>query len=424
MEEDIISLLDKISSINEKYEENFRKTGEKFNIFETLNLTKVEWAHSRILAELLDPKGSHGKGDLFLEKFLKILAKKHKTCAYDDSDNGEVGEFSIEGAIIQEEKPTDNGRPDIIITNKNCEKIILENKICAPEGDTQLEKYSKEKPIHLIFLTPYGKKAKKIGAGEFDYIKMSYRDDILEWLELCKKESDNPILEANLTQYILLIKQITGQPRSMDMEEEVIDAIINDSKYVSAAFKIDINAVKKRIMEKILALLKEIAMDRGFELKRNFYSNCGDNYTDYFKCDFKENGFDIWLYKNEEEWKYLAICLQFRGNGKGFHYSLNSRESKNNLHLNLEDSGLKDKLKEIEDEVKKAKESGYKDSNYGWSVLYKEGPLWENWEDNPKFFTGVISEGGMEKMKNEFRNVIKELSEIGNRLEEKLKPSL
>jgi len=29
---------------------------------------------------------------------------------------------------------------------------------------------------------------------------------------------------------------LTGQPRSIDMKEKIIDAIINDSKYVSAAF--------------------------------------------------------------------------------------------------------------------------------------------------------------------------------------------
>jgi len=421
---DIISLLDKISSINEKDEERLKKSGEKFNIFEELKLKKAEWVHSRVLATLLDPCGSHGKGNLFLKKFLEIIAKKHETNAETNEDEkGEVGEkFSIKGVKVQEEKSLDGGRPDIIITNQDCKKIILENKIDAKEGNEQLKRYSKEEPIHLIFLTLGGRKSKKKG-GKFSYIRMSYKKDILEWLEWCKKESiDNPILNGILTQYILLIKQITGQPGGIDMEEKIIDAIINDSKYVSAAFDIanSIEAMKMRILkEKFLTTLREIANDRGFEFETDLHGNVEKEKC--CKSYFEENEVDFWLYK--KKWNYLAICLSFRKEKKGFSYGLNSKEKVNGLHPKLKETGLYDNQKIIDKAKEEAKEFGYYicynggDNEYSLLLCKETKSLWENWANTNKFFTDIVSENGIETMKTEFRNVIKELSEIGDRLE-------
>jgi len=320
MREDLTSLLNIISGINEKYEEIFRITGEKFNIFNALKLTHKEWAHSRILAELLSPDGSHGKDNLFLEKFLKIVAKKHITYAKTDEDRGEVGEkFSIESSIVQEEMSIDNSRFDIIITNQNM-KIILENKIWSPEGNEQLEKYSKQKPTHLIFLTPDGKKAEKIGEGEFEYIKMSYKKDIQDWLEMCKKESvDNPILRETLTQYILLIRQLTGQTRRNEMEEEVI-AIMKDSKYISAAFDIagSFDAMKKRIMEDFFSSLKAEAEapELGLEMREGkTLIELRNSRIHYAAISF---------YKREWEGKQLGITFHFVNGGNKIQYSIMS----------------------------------------------------------------------------------------------------
>ena len=418
MNEDLTSLLNIISKINEKYEEIYKISGEKFNIFEILKVTNTEKYHSRVLATLLDPKGSHGKGDLFLEKFLEIVATKRETDAKTDEDSKDVvgKKFSIEGVRVQEEKPIDNGRPDITITNKNG-KIILENKIWAEEGYYQLFTYSKEKPTHLIYLTLYGQEVKH--KENFYYIKMSYRKDILTWLELCKKESvDNPILRETLTQYILLIKQLTGQPRSRDMEKEVFDAIIKDSKYISAAFDIagSFEAVKKRIVEeKFLTPLKEVAKLEEFEeLDIDIHGQ-----ESYFKG---WNTFDIGL--KRERWNYLRIALKSIGQGKGFLYGLLSNEG-----VELEKSKLVNHMSKIEEEVKEeAKKSSYdgccyNNKNEHWFLLYryKNNSLWENWADTKDFFTKIFSENGIEGMNSEFKRVIKELSKIGDRLEAKLK---
>ncbi|MDC6406324.1 MULTISPECIES: PD-(D/E)XK nuclease family protein [Maribacter] len=51
-----------------------RLKGENFNVFSILNMEhKENGTHSALLGELLNPKGSHLKGDLFLQLFLQTV---------------------------------------------------------------------------------------------------------------------------------------------------------------------------------------------------------------------------------------------------------------------------------------------------------------------------------------------------------------
>ena len=73
------SLLKQVSEIVAKektQQEEKRKRGENFNIFNVLGLSTSEVRlHSAFLAELLNPNGDHGLGDKFLDAFLKIVIK-------------------------------------------------------------------------------------------------------------------------------------------------------------------------------------------------------------------------------------------------------------------------------------------------------------------------------------------------------------
>src|SRR5580692_3482102 len=51
-----------------------RATGEQFNIFKILGIGHYEVAtHSPMLGNLLNPKGSHGQGDVFLRLFVNSM---------------------------------------------------------------------------------------------------------------------------------------------------------------------------------------------------------------------------------------------------------------------------------------------------------------------------------------------------------------
>jgi hypothetical protein len=68
--EEIIS---KLNGVRLKCHQDKASLGFHFNIFEILNLSTNEVrTHSAFISELLDQKGRHGQGDLFLRMFLSL----------------------------------------------------------------------------------------------------------------------------------------------------------------------------------------------------------------------------------------------------------------------------------------------------------------------------------------------------------------
>ena len=57
-----------------KLHESAELTGENFNVFSILQMESAEVkTHSAIIAELLNPQGSHSQGTLFLKLFLQLF---------------------------------------------------------------------------------------------------------------------------------------------------------------------------------------------------------------------------------------------------------------------------------------------------------------------------------------------------------------
>ncbi|MFP3040578.1 PD-(D/E)XK nuclease family protein [Treponema primitia] len=122
-------LIKQIYGICKLHEEIARISGENFNIFEILNLSTDELKHSKFIATLLDPKGAHGQGEIFLKCFLNLIDKD--VPSDDDLKKIEVDkEFSIE-----------SGRIDILLHSDKFE-IINENKIYANDQPKQLSRYN------------------------------------------------------------------------------------------------------------------------------------------------------------------------------------------------------------------------------------------------------------------------------------------
>ena len=119
-------LLKEVRLLNDKYQELAAVTGEDFNVFSILGVqSNVVTTHSALLAELLNPQGSHHQGSLFLELFLKMCR-----------DAG-AGGYAFENDVLEDfrvgaEVATDQGRIDILLEKDNA-CIIIENKIYAAD---------------------------------------------------------------------------------------------------------------------------------------------------------------------------------------------------------------------------------------------------------------------------------------------------
>ena len=97
--ENIKTLLSKINSIYAKVkqvDEEKRKRGEYFNVFNILGLWSEEVRlHSSFLAELLNPNGNHGMGDAFLGQFLQLVIEERSNYIQSNKVSPEIVERYI-----------------------------------------------------------------------------------------------------------------------------------------------------------------------------------------------------------------------------------------------------------------------------------------------------------------------------------------
>ncbi len=238
-------LLNKVKSVCdavEKDREARLSRGECYNVFKVLGLFSEEVAcHSPFIAELLNPKGSHGLGDKSLKAFLKqanISEDYINKENFNPKDNLErdIGKINAD--------KTEGGRIDIIIED-GCHALIIENKIYAEERENQLLRYSnyaKKKfngGFEMIYLTLYGEETIKylINKGEGCRC-MSYKEDIIAWLTECVNiAQDRPSVRETINQYIRLIKQLTNITMEKKYVSEVAKLAINSLDSTAAIFE-------------------------------------------------------------------------------------------------------------------------------------------------------------------------------------------
>ncbi|MEI7594595.1 MAG: PD-(D/E)XK nuclease family protein [Bacteroidota bacterium] len=245
----ITNLLNQVSAIRKQYEKVAELSGENFNIFKILKLTSDEVrTHSAFLAELLNPQGSHGQKDEFLKIFINHL---------------KITDFIAENANIKVEHhiayktEDEGGRIDILLKDKNGKHIIIENKIYAGDQENQLIRYHNfDQNAPILYLTLYGNeandytKATKDQSIPDELLKcISYKTDIIEWLELCRKEAAmHPILRESITQYINLIKYLTGQTMSEELKNEIAENIVNSEINFKSAELISNNIYAAKLL--------------------------------------------------------------------------------------------------------------------------------------------------------------------------------
>lgn len=208
--------------------------GDYYNLFSVLGLRKKEIMHSRFIADLLNPKGHHKQGALFLERFISRVDAEFNPL-YNEESRLERSNFlsenldywmtaDLDDTWVETEyylgnvnnQDYEGGFVDIVLVHRG-KYLIIENKIDAGDQKGQLKRYNKiaKAQNHISFyLSKTGKGPSEASVVDLkegrDYVVISYADHILPWLEDCQKEvALIPLLRENLRQYILTIKKLT-----------------------------------------------------------------------------------------------------------------------------------------------------------------------------------------------------------------------
>jgi hypothetical protein len=197
-----------MSDLLEKVAQEHRRTASTFNIFHLLRVADSEvYTHSALLADLLNPRGSHAQGTLFLEHFFSVCA--------DGFPGLPVPHVPLHPNewTVQTEKVTPLGNLDMVLSSSRLGFLYaIENKIWAQEQPEQLARYSRwlqqqkaEFPHQaLVYLTPDGRES-WTHSGE-TYFRLSYSEHIALWLGKALIQVEPPRLRETLAQYIDVLK--------------------------------------------------------------------------------------------------------------------------------------------------------------------------------------------------------------------------
>ncbi len=342
----IENLLNQIKIVTDKNAEIIEATGGRFNMFQICGVNHYEKTHSAILAEFLNPKGSHGLKSKFLECFIETLEEKFS-----------IKNFNCENAIVATEKYFDTGNIDILIEDNHGKAMIIENKIYADDQWEQLKRYDssaknkyKTEDYQIFYLTLDGTEASEQSGEGVEYHAISYRETIIEWLEKCVAIAVRyPMVRETINQYIIHLKQLTNQDMDTKGKEEKLEILVKNFEAAQAIYQIThdefLDALSKKYFVPIMA---------------NYAKNKNLKF-EYFGSSSKYGGIEFILVPHN--WKKCAIQYTFES-GTGSYFGI--------VYQDKDDALSKETLEKILMKYPRRKTSDW------WAFWEKLNPI--DWE--------------------------------------------
>lgn len=344
--------LENLSLISRKYK-IINSTKETFNIFSILRNEYDEVnLHSKFITELLKDK-NHGRK--FIELLLPIIG---------------VEKINYKRVnIFSEYSVKDNGRIDIILKfflEDNKKVIVIENKIYADDQYQQLKRYYdsmlmegyKSEEIELVYLTlagaePSEDSIKGLPAAVRENMRIiSYKDDIITWIEDCIKEvAQVPIIRETLVQYESLLKKITGKGERI-MTEEMKNMILSNKDYLDMVYKLTdvLVKIKQELQLKFWEKLEEklnnslnLQLEKRLEYPNHHYS---ENLIEKFYTNSRNNRFYGLMYfiKDLENRGKLYLRIEVSDN---LYFGFRIINNKGNSTTNKKDDYLEKELLDL-----------------------------------------------------------------------------
>ncbi len=256
----ITKLLSQASKIIKEYEQSRIKNGDGFNIFRITGIQSDEVKMCRMLAEIIDPKGTHNQGFFFIRSFVKRVLGL-------DIDEDELASSRVYAEYHTEA----DRRIDIaIVTNKRF--VPIEVKIYAEDQTRQCKDYydfalNQKKPVEskVYYLTLDGHLPQKSGTegltpiendkiivGYEEITAISFRNEICSWLEECLEATElteKTTLRINIEQFVLVIGELSGN-MSKKISREISNLISGNSETFAAASAIaeNVQEAKKEML--------------------------------------------------------------------------------------------------------------------------------------------------------------------------------
>ena len=382
---------------------------------------------SAIIAMLLDPKGAHGQGDVFLNIFLEIITPK------DSPENTSSERKPLEilkeriskGLNIARVKSQLEVATNYLDNDNNMRRIdilldldgfglAIENKPWAIDQPNQIADYH----AHLSHKNNYGLKfiliylsgngnppgigsvtpenrSKMEESGHF--ILMSYLQ-LKEWCQHCAEKCRSPRVRYFLEDFTTYIRDNFEGRIPMIQEEIVIESAV---KLENRSAAIAIGYSWPKIARKLIEDLASFSMKRAglnpneWEFNVDFRSDCS-------------NGFQF----HKKTWKHLAFKFCFEGvNTINFFYGIVSRNGSKQF--------LPESIKQLDAEFR-----GGEPPTDWWPWCQKFKPPFYDWNLSDEPWLGIKLEGETVKLvADKLEKLIQHATEEIDGIEASLAPS-
>lgn len=367
MQQQIKKLLEdtnfKVNTLKEAKRLYANRIAPDFNIFDYLR--QDEMGLSNCIASLLNPSGTHGQGNLFLDLFLNLLDSELKI-----KDKSIWSTTIKECSVVTENSTDEQRRIDIYLKFKNGEIIGIENKPWAGDQPQQLKHYAdyiknlaNGKNWLLIYLSNYEPSEYSIYKNdreEFEnlgqFVTLNYAT-VIQWLTQCAYESKALIVRIYIEELAKFIGIKINGELDMSEEKEMKSLILESRKNLESAFHIfnSLKSVKETLIKTFHEDLKVRLIEEKYEL--------------------------IWDESTSNDWKsYFGFGIKFK--------------SEQNLYLRFEFSspklnglywGIKRENEQINNDASLWNEIRGLMNEFGAAKQSERWPWW-SWIDNNQEF--------------------------------------
>lgn len=318
-------------------EQNRTDNRPRYNVFSVLGIQSKEVLTCRMIADLIDPKGAHGQGDVFLKMFLENVIGIWDISKDDTASARVTAEYLIDG--LPGGGP-DNRRIDMVI-EAGRRFIPIEVKIYAGDQRQQCFDYyrfakTKDPEAKIYYLTLFGDMPGQdsISRGsesipKDDIVALSFQRDIIAWLYKCQEVCTWDSVKQILLQFSESIAAIAENPGEKEIQMAA-EELSSSSAKLSAGLLIDsaIDDAKALVLRNVFAefekqmemLLSRYPIERETVCDWYEYRNCvtrnffhgqstfpGINYI--VKDVNLPDNLQLWL-RIEVEWNlYAGFCI-------------------------------------------------------------------------------------------------------------------
>lgn len=254
-----------------------------------------EMGLSRILADLLNPHGSHHQGSLFLKRFLEKIFGHESSETHWAAGLSQAVKFRVGVEEVCTASQTLR-RMDILIEWENTQgqhyALCIENKPYAGDQANQIIDYLNElkgrqyQHYHVLYLNGYGSDplAYSISPELAEHYRSNSQLSTLEygeligWLKNCRMDCRSDRVANFLREIEKFIQRVFMGERDMDESNKIKEIIQQDSRSLVSAFEISkqLQNVQDQLIDQFQRQLEVIFEKQGYKasgkLSREKYS--------------------------------------------------------------------------------------------------------------------------------------------------------